>query len=96
MNEKVSRTAERSWKFLTGESLKETLKEARAKIVSQAAEAPTRQEQIAPLEYAKHIWEEQLEGDRFHWCPFIKFFGECRCLNSRLCNGDLRNIFVLH
>jgi hypothetical protein len=69
MNEKVSRTAERIWKFLTGESL--NLKEAGEKIVLQAAEAPTRQEQIARLEYAKHIWEEQLEGVRFHWRPFI-------------------------
>src|SRR5260221_5187946 len=59
----------RIWNVLKGESL--DLKEAGEKIVKQAAEAPTRQQQVGQLEYAKHIWEEQLAGVKLHWPPLI-------------------------
>jgi hypothetical protein len=58
-----------TWRFLTGESI--NLKEAGEQIVKQAAEAPTRKQQLAQLEYAKHIWEDQLASVRGHWRPCI-------------------------
>jgi hypothetical protein len=91
MNEKGS-AAERIWKFLTGESL--NLKEAGEKVLLQATEASTRQEQIARLEYAKHIWEEQLEGVRFHWRPFV-MLSICCFLGLIFFNRTLSHFFSI-